>query len=199
MQLHTVNPDDRLPSIFALEIWVDYKPQPDGSYVEEERIKWVRKGANGAETSEAVKRLQKDNGPIWQALKPAYDAWKQGKSAPVNGVPLEAWPGATKQMVKVLESFHVRTVEDLAGLDDGAMARVQVPGIRSIRQNARAFIEAQKSTSHIAGKLSELESERDNLRREVDELKDLVKSLAAKEGVEVTDTPKRGRPRKEAA
>lgn len=200
MQLHTVNPDDRLPSIYALDIWVEYKPQPNGEYIEEERIKWVRKGANGAETSEAVKRLQRGNDAIWQALKPAYDAWKAGKAAPVNGTPLEAWPGATKELVKALASFHVRSVEDLAGLDDGSLTRVQIPGIRAIQRNARAFIDAQKTTAQVAGKISELQGENENLRREVDELKELVKSMAAKDGIDVTDAPKRrGRPPKQEA
>lgn len=189
-QLHTVAPEDRLPSIIPIEIFTDFKPQPDGSYVEEDRIKWVRKGANGAETSESVRRLLKDGGPIWQALKPHYDAWKAGKEAPVNGLRLEAWPGATPQLVKALASFHIRTVEDLADLEDAALTKVPIPGIRSIRQNAKAFVEAQKATAPVAGKIATLEKDNEDLRTQVAELTELVQSLMPK------DAPRRGRPPK---
>jgi hypothetical protein len=198
-QLHTVAPEDRLPAIVPIEIYTDYKPQPDGSYAEEERIKWVRKGANGAETSESVRRLTRDGGPIWQVLKPHYDAWKAGKEAPVDGLKLEAWPGGTAPLVKALASFHIRTVEDLANLEDAALVKVSIPGIRSIRQNAKAFVEAQRNAAPLAGKLSALETENENLKNELAELRELVSSLAAERGIDVTDEPKRrGRPPKAA-
>lgn len=178
MQLHVVNPQDRLPSIFPLEFWVEYIPQKDGSVKEQERVKWTRKGQMGAVTEEAVFRLQKDNGAIWQALKPYYDHWKQGKEAPIDGTPLAAWPGATPQLVKALEGFHIRSVDDLAGLDDGAMAKVQVPGIRGFREKARAYRDACNATAPIAGELDGLRNENANLKRELEELRGLVQSIS---------------------
>jgi hypothetical protein len=165
----------------------------------EERIKWVRRGAIGAETSEAVHRLKRDNGPIWQALEPAYDAWKKGKTAPIDGTPLAAWPGATPQLVKALEPYHIRSVEDLAAIEDSVMNRTGVPGIRGFKNNAAAYIDAQKTTSVVAGEISVLRNEKEAMQSEINELKELVKSLAAEQGVKVTDEKRPvGRPRKVA-
>ena len=191
--------NERAPAIVALEIWEEYKPQADGSVKAEERVKWVRRGAIGAETSEAVHRLKRDNGPIWQALEPAYDAWKKGKTAPIDGTPLIAWPGATPQLVKALEPYHIRSVEDLAAIEDNVMTRTGVPGIRALKNNALAFIDAQKTTSVVAGEISTLRSEKEAMQAEINELKDLVQSLAAEHG-KVTDETKRpvGRPRQVA-
>jgi hypothetical protein len=192
--------NDRAPAIVALEIWEEYKPQADGSMKTEERIKWVRRGAIGAETSESVHRLKRDNSPIWQALEPAYDAWKKGKTAPIDGTPLAAWPGATPQLVKALEPYHIRSIEDLANIEDGVMARTGVPGMRAFKANAMAYIDAQKTTSVVAGEISVLRGEKEAMQAEIAELKELVQSLAAEQGVRVTDDNKRpvGRPRKVA-
>lgn len=191
MQLHTVNPADRAPSIIPLDFYVDYK-EAGGKLIEVERVRWTRKGTMGAETSEAVHRLQRDNGPIWQALRPYYDHWKQGKEAPVDGVPLAAWPGATPQLVKALEPFHIRSVEDLAELEDGALSKVPVPGIRSLRDKAKAYVAASSTTAPVARELETLRGENDTLKRELDELKALVASIAE-------DKPRRGRPPKAEA
>lgn len=191
--LQVQDPNDRLPAIIPLDFWEDYKPQPDGSQKAEERVKWTRRGAQGAETSEAVHRLKRDNGPIWQALRPYYDAWKSGQDAPVNGTPLAAWPGATPALVKAMAPFHVKSVEDLANLEEGTLSRCGVPGIRAMKSNAQAFIDAQKNTAGVAGEVAQLRELAQQQADEIEELKAMVKSL--------TPAEKRGpgRPRKEEA
>lgn len=175
--LQVQDPNDRLPAIIPLDFWEDYKPQPDGSQKAEERVKWTRRGAQGAETSEAIHRLKRDNGPIWQALKPYYDAWKAGKEAPVNGTPLAAWPGATPHLVKALIPFHIKSVEDLAALEEGTMARCGVPSIRKMKANAQAFIDAQKNTAAVAGEVAQLRELALSQAAEIEELKAMVQQL----------------------
>lgn len=195
---------DRLPNIIPLEFWIEYKPQSDGSMKEEERVKWIRRGTTGSDTSEAVFRLQRENGPIWQTLKPYYDHWKAGVEAPLNGTPLAAWPGATPHLVKALASVHIKTVEDLANIEESVMNRIAVPGMRGFKTNAQAFVQAQKSTAIVAGEIAELRQAMSAKDAEIDELKELIKELASTKGVEVTDdessvpAPRRGRPRKVA-
>lgn len=191
---------DRAPAIIPLTFWVDYEPQPDGKMKEVERVEWTRKGTQNATTRETVERLSRkgvDN-PIWAALKPYYDHWKQGLAAPVDGTPMAAWPGATPQLVKALEPFHIRSVEDLATLTDGTMDKVPVPGIRGLRQNAKAFIEAQRTTAVVAADLAAKDAKISDMQREMDELKELVSALAKKDGIDVVDEPRRGpgRPKK---
>lgn len=172
---------DRLPNIVPLEFYEDYKPLPDGSCKAEERVKWVRRGAIGSETSEAVHRLKRDNGPIWQALKPFYDHWKEGKTAPIDGTPLAAWPGATPQLVKALEPHHIRSVEDLSKIEDNLMNRLGVPGIRGLKANAIAFLEAQKNTAAVAGEVAQLRELVQSQASEIEELTALVRQLTPEE------------------
>lgn len=199
-----MTPNDRLPSVIPLEFWVDYEPQADGTIKEIERVEWTRKGTQNATTRETIERLSRTgpNGqdPIWLALKPFYDSWKSGREAPVDGTPLAAWPGATPQLVKALLPLHIRSVEDLANLTDGNMDRVPVPGIRGFRNQAKAFLEAQKTTHVVAAEMASRDAQIAEQNREIAELKELVTSLAASQGVDVTDEPKRGpgRPRKVA-
>jgi hypothetical protein len=197
---------DRVPSIYPLSFFIEYDPQPDGSVKEVEKVEWARKGTTNTTTVEKITRLSKQNkdgstNDVWLMLKPYYDRWKEGKEAPIDGTPLAAWPGASPQLVKAMEPFHIRSIEDLANLTDGTMARVNIPGIRGFRDNAKAYIAAASTTAPVAGELAALREQRANDERRISELEDLVKSLAASKGIEVTDDePKRGpgRPRKAA-
>lgn len=183
---------NRTPSIIPLDFRLEYIPQPDGTIKEIEVVEYTRKGSQGATTPVRVDHLKRtkpgsDPDPVWVALKPYYENWKAGKEAPIDGTPLAAWPGATPQLVKALEPFHIRSVEDLANLTDATMARVPVPGIRAFRNQATSFIEAQKTTAVVARDLAAKDKQIEALSSEVEELKELVKSLAAKDGVTVTD------------
>lgn len=165
---------DRVPAIVPLSFWKDYDPQPDGSVKEFEWVEWARRGSRNATTREKISRLQKDGGPVWQALEPYYEHWKKGQDAPIEGTPLAAWPGATPALVKALEPYHIRSVEQLAELSDGDMARIPVPGMRGFRDNARAFGEARQATSVVAAQIAQKDREINDLRRELDELRELV-------------------------
>lgn len=199
-----LDPNARVPAIVPLNFWIEYEPQPDGTMKEIEKVEWTRKGTQNTTTVEKITRLSKPGldgviTPIWEALKPFYDRWKAGQEAPVDGTPLAAWPGATPHLVKALEPYHIRSLEDLAELTDGTMARIPLPGIRGFRENAKAFLSAQSSTAPVAGELAALREQTANQSREIEELKELIQSLAAEKGIEVADDkPKRGRPKKAA-
>ncbi len=186
----------RLPFIAVIEFRVEYDPQPDGSYKESEWVKWAKKGvSNPATTDENIARLKKfpDN-PIWQVIKPAYERWKAGQDSPIDGTSLAAWPGATKELVKALAPANIRSVEDLAQMEDSAISKLAIHNLRQLQKNARAFLEAQKSTAQVSGEVVKLRSENEALKARVDELMQAVNSLVDKD-----DEPKRrGRPPKAA-
>jgi hypothetical protein len=198
------DPNDRLPSIVPLSFWKEYDPQPDGTVKEIVKVEWIRKGQQNATTVEKITRLSRkdingNDNPIWEVLKPYYERWQSGQADPIDGTPLAAWPGASPQLVKALEPYHIRSVEDLADLTDGAMVKIPLPGIRGFRDNARAYVAAASTTAPVAGELAALREHNANLTREVEELKDLVKSLAADKGIQVTEEKRGpGRPRKAA-
>lgn len=191
--------DDRRPAIFPLSFELEYATQTDGKIVEREVVEFTRKGSQGATTRMRIEHLQRDQqDPIWLALKPYYDNWKAGKTAPIDGTPLAAWPGATPQLVKALEPFHMRSIEDLANLTDATLDKVPIPGIRAFRKQAQSFVEAQKTTAVVARDLAAKDEQIATLTTQVNELTELVKSLAAKDGVAVVDEPKKPRKTKAA-
>ena len=194
--LQMQDPNDRLPAIIPLEFRVEYAPLANGSMKEIEMVEYTRKGAQGATTPARIEHLQRQRqggvpDPVWLAIKPYYDNWKAGKDAPVNGTPLAAWPGATQQLVKALAPFHIKSVEDLAGIEEGTLNRCGVPGIRRMKENAQAFIDAQKNTAAVAGEVAQLRELALSQAGEIEELKALVQQL--------TPIERRGpgRPRKE--
>lgn len=187
----------RLPFIAVIEFRVEYEPQPDGTMKEVEWVKWAKKGtSNPATTDECIPRLKKypDN-LIWQVVKPAYERWKAGQDEPIDGTPLAAWPGATPQLVKALTPANIRSVEDLAQMEDSAISKLAIQNLRRLRQDARAFIEAQKSTAAVSGEVVKLRNENEALKARVDELIKAVEALADDDAPE---KPRRGRPPKAA-
>lgn len=103
----------------------------------------------------------------WEAIEPAYDAWKAGHELPTNGMPLAHWPGVTAAMADVLRQYGIRTVEEVRDLGDGHLEKIRLPNMREMRNSARSFLENVR-----ASEASQREVERDN---EVEALKEALK------------------------
>ena len=188
---------DRMPFIAVEEIYADYAPQPDGTMKETEWVRWVKKGMQTPATCiEKISRLSKNpDNPIWQVIKPQYEAGKTGQVAVIVGTPLAAWPGATPALVKALAPCNIRSVEDLAEMEDSAIQRLAVPGLREKQKQAKAFLEAQKATAQVSGEVLKVREENEALRRELGEMRELIERFAIAQ--EKTEPAKRrGRPPK---
>lgn len=140
----------------------------------------------------------------WQAIQPAYEAWKAGHEVPANGIPIAAWPGITPEQAEVFRTMGLRTVEEIAEASDSVMGRVQMPGARDIQANAKRFLEAQDS-QRTAASLAEKDRQISTLNEQLEELRQIVLSQAnASRGEDLdpdgSEVPRRrgpGRPRKE--
>jgi hypothetical protein len=120
---------------------------------------WVEYGPPGAIdrtcTPEAIRRLARAREPgpddsqvmrmgwdLWQTIKPQYETWKRGEELPIEGTPLSAWTGARREHVEVFKKHGLRTVEEIAGMNDAMMTRVQLPGLRELKMQAQRFLAA---------------------------------------------------------
>jgi hypothetical protein len=146
---------DRMPAIIPLKFWTDYKHIPGQTApVEEDRVEWVKKGeSGGAVTSEAIKRLAPTATRPGAIEWAAYEAWKKGNETPLNGTPLHAWSGVSREMADALKKFNIYTIEDLADFPDHQMAKLPIPQLREWRNRAKAWREAQ-ATNEIGDKLA---------------------------------------------
>lgn len=87
----------------------------------------------------------------------AWEAYKQKREAPVNGMPIEQWPLISAARVSELKAVGVPTVEALANVTDERLRNLGM-GARDLRQKAIDFLAAAKSSAPLAQMREEIES-----------------------------------------
>lgn len=121
----------------------------------------------------------------------AYKEWQATKRNDyIEGMPLKAWPLASKSFSMELEALHIRSVEDLSIASDAMVARI-VDG-RIWRDKALAWLATNKDASkaaEYAAQASRLSADNAELRAQLSELADRVRSLEGSKD----DAPHRGR------
>lgn len=168
--------------IFPLKFWTEYEDGEGDELRSVDWVQWVKKGAqNAATTEDKVARVMKDPSK-WDVLEPYFKAWKNRTEAPINGYPLDAWSGASKEQIKVLQERHVLSLEDLVNSSDADLIKLGLPGIRQLQGKAKAFLEARVSTAPIAAEVAALRQENIELREELQAAMALLKEAATKKG-----------------
>lgn len=124
----------------------------------------------------------------WNAIKPQYEAWKQGTELKVDGTPLAAWPGVTPEQAQLFRMKGVRSVEDVAALTDTHKQSMGIPGLHDIIENAKRFLTSQDRGA-VARALEQKDSEIADLKAQMAELIEMVK--------EAKDEPKKRKPKAE--
>ena len=120
----------------------------------------------------------------WNAIGPAYEAWKSGQQLPETGTPLGAWPGVTGDQAGYLKKLGVRTVEDVAEMQPDVAVGLPFPNSRRLPELARTFLDGQDAAAK--------EAENAALRERLAALEEALQA-------QIDDKPKRGRPKKEEA
>jgi hypothetical protein len=142
-------------------------------------VERVRIVIPGAVASIVVKNVDQSHRDRWPQ---AYDAFKRGQEAPLEGMPLEEWPILNKAMIAELHHLQIRTVEDLAGLSDVAVQNIGMGG-QMLRERARAwFDDAQHEalTTKLLGENDVLRSRVSTLEQQVEALgKQMIQMAAA--------------------
>lgn len=151
-----------------------------------------RGGTNKTLTPWRIKDLQRTMPPeqgvpsLWDHVKPLYEAWKAGETAPNRGTPLAALGSLTEEDIDALHLNHIRSIEDLAAITDGQMPDIRVYSLRAKREQARAWVDSIDTR---------------NTAQEIATLRDQVEALqAALKGRDNDEEPikrRPGRPRKE--
>lgn len=179
MDLPLIPEDERLPRVYPLEFWTAYDPDPTnpGELRSTDWVRYTRKGTNGATNEEKISRLSKGDGPVWQVLKRFYEAWKAKQSAPIDGTPLDAWPGVTPQQAKVLQNFNLMSVEDIAHCSDSDLMKVPLPAIRDLQKRARAFVEAGKTKAIVAAEIEQRDQQIAAQSAELVEMREMIADL----------------------
>lgn len=181
--------------IRPIRFYQKFIENPDGTV---RAVDWVDYSARGQAkftvTPARVSDVQKMINGEWECLRPHYEAWQRGNESPVTGTPLAAWSGVSPELAAVLKTRDILTVEDIRDMTEAQMEKSGVPGMRTLRDQARAW-DASKDTRKTEIALNGLQDENAALRAQMEEMKAMMASLAG-DGAE----PKRGpgRPKKEA-
>jgi hypothetical protein len=187
------------PAIYPTEFRTEYEADPadPAKLTPKDWVTWTIKGSASGNLapscSDKVDRLRKD-AVMWAALEPHYEAWKKNQEAPVDGTPLDAWPGVTPQQVKIMHGYHLRTVEDFATAPGGTIIKMGIPGALQLQARAQRFLEAagfmseSGGTAQIAAQLSVRDDKISMLEHELAEMRRAMAEFSERRGP--------GRPRK---
>lgn len=134
-------------------------------FCEVERVRVIIPGAIATVLVKNVTDIERQRWPEH------YAAFRAGRAAPVDGLPLEEWPVLNKSQVAELRYMKLRTVEDLARLPDVQLGNIM--GGQMLRQRARAYLDDalyEAQTTKLLARNEVLESEVAVLRNQVEEL-----------------------------
>lgn len=121
--------------------------------------------------------------PVDEGVKRRFSAaWQQhaqGQQVLQSGTPLGEWPGITRAQIEELRYFGFQTVEHLAEARDDVVARF--PGLTSLKQRARNFLELAKGAAPLERMQAALETATSEKEALAAQVADLGKRLAVME------------------
>lgn len=183
-------------NVRVVKFWTKYKPDGLGGFKEVDMVEYCAVGkANMATTVSTVASLGKlqplnpgdENMAImmaharWNAIKPQYDAWKQGREAPLTGTALAAWPGISSDQAEFLRGMGIRTVEEIAEASDSIITKIPFPGAREMRSSAQAFLKSADKQK-VASELTELREALRSRDEQLEEMRQIVLEMQASQG-----------------
>lgn len=119
-----------------------------------------------------------------------YARWQKDNTLPEDGTPIKGWAVITPAEQVNIISANVRTVEDLAVLNESGLQRIGM-GARNLQERAKAWLKS--ATDHGAGAC-----EIANLKTQNEELLARIASLEARLGGAKPDAKAIARERKAA-
>lgn len=96
--------------------------------------------------------------PQWVKMyKEAYAAWQSGQEIPLNGTPIKGWGLLSPSQQENCIRCNVKTVEDLAQLNEDGQRRLGM-GALDWRNKAAAWIKAHKAAGPLAAENAALKA-----------------------------------------
>lgn len=121
-------------------------------------------------------RLVDRGDPFISHYRNMYEAWKQGQEIPEHGTPIKTWQGISPGAAQNCIQLNVRTLEDLAGVDEDTLRRLG-PGARALKQRAIAWLETAEKHGQPAEELhqarTDLEAAQNTIEQHLETIQDL--------------------------
>lgn len=140
------------------------------------------KDVHEAIASEWLEKIRREvqNGRVPQAwathFEAIYQAWKKDEEPPVNGTRLSHWPGLNKAQLEQLRNLRMLTIEDVAAMNEEAIARIGMGG-RALKQRAQAFLDAATGPAKQAEQLAAMQVENEALKAKLNTALEAIAEL----------------------
>lgn len=189
------------------------------TYRDEDQVTITQPGTKGDNFKASVPRWLAQNKievkaerlhpELEQKYRRAYEAWKANQEVPVEGTPIKHWPLVTPAQRDTLLYHHVRSVEELANLNDEGIRHLGMGAI-GLKQKAKAWLMEATDKGPLAVENAKLHHEVtaltgtvNGLMEQLKEMRELVQKTQTPSvpSTDITaddlleDKPKRGRPR----
>jgi len=129
---------------------------------EEELDAWLQKASMNARNG----RMN----PKWvEAWKEKAIAWKKGQEIPEDGIPIKGWTLLSPAQCEMLLFANIRTVEDLAQINDEGLSRIGMGGV-DLKKKAKSWLQATKDHGPLTMKMASLEQENEALKTQNEDL-----------------------------
>ena len=106
----------------------------------------------------------------------SYKRWKAGQEMPVEGTPIKSWPVISPAQVEVIIHAGIRTVEDLASLNDEGLRKVGM-GAVELKQKAKTWIEVSQDKGKVTQEMAAVAKQNEQLQKTIDTLTAKVEKL----------------------
>lgn len=137
-----------VPVFFTEAVKLEFKSKQAGRPVFEDR-EFVRIIIPGDRRSMVVEPVNEAHKQRWPR---EYEAFRAGAEAPLEGTALADWPQISRARVEELAYFHIRTVEQLAAINDAQLQQLGM-GARELRERASVFLDVAKNGTGAVSKL----------------------------------------------
>lgn len=121
----------------------------------------------------------------YDQYKEALARFRSNQEVPENGTPISNWPAVSPSQVRTLLDLNLRTIEDVATMNEEAVNRLGMGG-RALKAKAQAYLDASASTGTTAAEIEELRQKNTELAARND---DLMTRLEALERLVPKDQP----------
>lgn len=130
--------------------------------------------------------------PEWlRHFETAFENWKKNEEIPEFGVPIKTWMMLSPAERAACLNANVRTVEDLAQLNEQGGQMVGM-GWRTLREKAENWLKAANDQGKVAQEVTALKAELADTRQLLEEAVNTIRELKAEAGEK-----RRGRPPKD--
>jgi len=108
----------------------------------------------------------------------ALKRFEQNQEDPEFGTPLRNWAGLTPAQLRMLTDANIRSVEDVAAMNEEAVSRIGMGG-RALKSRAQAWLDTQSNGGKVSEELASLRVEIDALKAQNKTQADELQKLRA--------------------